>query len=335
MKTITFYNDVLPIDLVGAEVIYPIEMKCYTHFFDQIVKRTTFENFENEFVCFFRRVVDEKLDLFLFLDLTTNKIFGISIPEVGRSDNPFVTRVRPKEIFQSIVEGFVEYWSGLEGVEIIGLPIEEPEPELEEPEMVPDSLDAPVDPNQSVGVTQQDESETGSMDSQPPTPHIEDTVDINDSIDNLESRWLEINKSLNGSNIMAEALYVNKGSESETIQLYSVEGSKRIISLTPMAKDVSFKLLEGRVSKGHFDLPTIEEIHVIVLNLNLLPPSVTRFIPSEPIIWCRDRNGYKLVKVDLDKKEIKQTLPVFNINSRCTEDGLSSFMLFPVLTIGE
>lgn len=335
MKTITFYNDVLPIDLVGAEVIYPIEMKCFTHFFDRVVKRSTFDNFENEFVCFFRRVTEEKLDLFLFLDLTTNKIFGISIPEVGRSDNPFVTRIRPKEIFQSIVEGFVEYWSGLEGVEIIGLPIEEPEPELEEPEMVPDSLDAPVDPNQSESVTQQDESETGSMDSQPPSPHVEDVADINDSIDDLEFRWLEINKALNGSNIMAEPLYVAKGAESETIQLYNVEGSERYISLTPIAKDVSFKLLEGRVSKGHFDLPTIEEIRVLVLNLNSLPSTVTRFIPSDPIIWCRDRDGYKLVKVDLDKNEIKQILPVPNINSRCTEDGLSSFMLFPVLTIGE
>ena len=309
MKTITFYNDVLPIDLVGAEVIYPIEMKCFTHFFDRVVKRPTFDNFESEFVCFFRRVVDEKLDLFLFLDLTTNKIFGVSIPEVGRSDNPFVTRVRPKEIFQSIVEGFVEYWSGLEGVEINGLPIEESEPELEEPEMVPDSVDAPVEPS----------------------PHVED----DDLVGGLESRWLEINKALNGSNIMAETLYVAKGAESETIQLYNVEGSERFISLTPIAKDVSFKLLEGRVSKGHFDLPTIEEIRVLVLNLNSLPSTVTRFIPSEPIIWCRDRDGYQLVKVDLDKNEIKEILPVPNINSRCTEDGLSSFILFPVLTIGE
>lgn len=309
MKTITFYNDVLPIDLVGAEVIYPIEMKCFTHFFDRVVQRPTFDNFEHEFVCFFRRVKEEKLDLFLFLDLTTNKIFGISTPEVGRSDNPFVTRVRPKEIFQGIVEGFVEYWSGLEGVEINGLPIEEPESELEEPEMVPESVDVPVEPS----------------------PHVED----DDLVDGLESRWLEINKALNGSNIMAEPFYVAKGSESEVIQLYNVEGSERYISLTPIAKDVSFKLLEGRVSKGHFDLPTIEEIRVLVLNLNSLPSTVTRFIPSEPIIWCRDRDGYQLVKVDLDKNEIKEILPVPNINSRCTEDGLSSFILFPVLTIGE
>jgi hypothetical protein len=320
MKTITFYNDVLPIDLVGAEVIYPIEMKCFTHFFDRVVKRPTFDNFENEFVCYFRHVVNENLDLFLFLDLTTNKIFGVSTPEVGRSSSPLVMRVKPKEIFQSIVEGFVEYWSGLEDIEIIGfesidaedLVVDEPVQDTEdfsEPEL--------TSPN-----------EDGVRDYFAQSPE-ENRIVVNLSI---LPKWKMLNESLKTSNI--KAIPFTSELRPEPTDFIKIGEGDSWLSVIPVAKDVSLKLLECRLEKGLFTLPTFDDLSVLLEHLRTTGQHAVNFFVGDLVVcaWYQYNGRIFLAELDLVKCRVVNVKEPQNNIARQTEDGTGTYVLFPKFT---